>query len=327
MKCCSRKIEVMQQHHLPPGRGRGVKLAQNNISSLLAHHVSRDSSESARDPGVDRGVDDTQTSNAADAEARVQDGVRVVVGTNGHGGGGVVAPSRVLGILADGLGALDVRAGENLGNINELAGKGIAGEADGLGQGGEVGLVVAGASIEVVEGDLGDVERVGGLELHGAGVVARVGLEDGPGEPVVLARGVDAVTGEVATEVDGPAEDEGVPLVVLRGGALVVHGGGEAGGRVQAMVAQDGVLPALEAFIGWAFVEGAAIQGGEVVLDRALDRDLVMVLKVGSNTRRVDDDGDAKLLELVGRTDSAELQDLRGVVDATGNDDLAGSCD
>lgn len=50
-----------------------------------------------------------------------------------------------------------------------------------------------------------------------------------------------------------------------------------------------------------------------------------MVLEVSANTRKVDNDGNIKLLKLVGGTDTAELQELRRVVCSTSNDDLARS--
>ena len=56
-----------------------------------------------------------------------------------------------------------------------------------------------------------------------------------------------------------------------------------------------------------------------------MDVDLVVVLEVGADTGKVDNDGDVELLELVGGTDTAELQELRRVVCSTGDDDLARS--
>ena len=50
-----------------------------------------------------------------------------------------------------------------------------------------------------------------------------------------------------------------------------------------------------------------------------------MVLEVGSDTGEITDNLDAKLVQLVGGTDTAQLEELRGVVDTTGNDHLAGS--
>jgi hypothetical protein len=50
-----------------------------------------------------------------------------------------------------------------------------------------------------------------------------------------------------------------------------------------------------------------------------------VVLEVGADTRKVDDDGNVELLKLVGGTDTAELEELRRVVCSAGNDDLTRS--
>jgi hypothetical protein len=50
-----------------------------------------------------------------------------------------------------------------------------------------------------------------------------------------------------------------------------------------------------------------------------------VVLEVGADTGKVDDDGNVKLLKLGGGTDTAELEELRRVVCSAGDDDFAGS--
>jgi hypothetical protein len=50
-----------------------------------------------------------------------------------------------------------------------------------------------------------------------------------------------------------------------------------------------------------------------------------VVLEVGANAGKVDNDGNVELLELVGGTDTTELQELRRVVCSTRDDDLARS--
>jgi hypothetical protein len=152
-----------------------------------------------------------------------------------------------------------------------------------------------------------------------------VGLEDGPGEPVVVGSCVDTVAGEVSTEVNRATEDEDVELIVLGDGRFVEHGCANTGRRVDATVAEDRVVEALQALVLGAAVEPAAVESAEVRGSFALDVDLVVILEVGANTGKVDDDGDVELLQLIGGTDTAELQELRGVVGSAGDDDLARS--
>ena len=54
-------------------------------------------------------------------------------------------------------------------------------------------------------------------------------LENSPGEPVVFVSRVDAVVGEVTTEVDGTTEFEDIE-VIAGCGTFVQHSGGKTGG-------------------------------------------------------------------------------------------------
>lgn len=126
-----------------------------------------------------------------------------------------MAPGRVLCVVLNVLGALDVFAGKHLFNWHELVLEGGSGDANSLSQSLQVLAVVAGAVVKVVEVDLGHIERVAGLEEDRAGIVARVSLEDGPGVHIVVLRDVDAVSSKVAAEVDRAAKDEGVELAAL----------------------------------------------------------------------------------------------------------------
>ncbi|KAI6768571.1 hypothetical protein HG531_010760 [Fusarium graminearum] len=221
---------------------------------------------------------------------------------------------------------LDVVTGESLLGLDGLAGESLAGELNGLVHGLEILVRVTVASVEVVEGDGGGVERVSGAEEDVAGGVAGVSLEDGPGEKVVVDGSVDSVLGEVTSEVDGSTESEDVKVVLLGGGGLVEHGGGETGRRVDAVVAEDRLPPAVKARVLISVeAESATIESSEVLRSVALDADLVVVLEVGSDTREIDNNGDIKLLQLIGRSNTAELEDLRSVVDTTSDDDLTRS--
>jgi hypothetical protein len=237
----------------------------------------------------------------------------------------VVAPGGVLGVLGDAFLGGDVLTGKDLVDLDELTLEGVTGEMDGLVEGGEILLVVTSSGVEVVVGDLRHVKRVCGAELDGSCVVARVSLEDRPGEPVMVGSCVDTVTGEVATEVDRATENEDVELVVLGDSRLVEHSGANTRGGVDATVTEDRIVEARQALVLGAAVEPAAVESAEVRGSFALDVDLVVVLEVGADTGKVNDDGDVELLQLVGRADTAELEKLRRVVGSTGDDDFAGS--
>jgi hypothetical protein len=296
--------------------------SEDNIRSLLSNHVRRDSSECSRDTREDGSINDTQTLSSTNIEATVKNSHLVVISTNGAGGRGVVAPCAVTDVVGQLLGGLDVRAGKDLGDGDELALECVASQGDGLLHSGDILLPVTNTGVEVVVGDGRDVERVSGLQGDGTGVVAGVSLEDGPGEEVVDGGGVDAVVGEVAAEVDRATEGEDVPVVVLGDAGLVEHVGTETGGSVETAVAKDGGVVALDAGVGRVTLEGATVQSREIVLDCALDGDLVVVLEVGTDTGKVDNDGDVELLQLIGRTNTRELEKLGRVVCTTGNDDL-----
>lgn len=241
--------------------------SKNNVRRLLSNHVRRDRCERTRDTGEHGSINNTQPLCAADVEVAVQHGQLVIVGADRARRRGVVAPRAVLDVVCDFLGGVDVRAGQDLGDGDELAGEGAAGQCDGLGHGSDVLLVLADARVEVVVCDGGDVKRVGGLQRHGSGGVAGVGLQDCPGEEVVHGSGVDAVVGEVAAEVDGAAEGEDIPVVLLGYAGLVEHGSAEARGGVDAAVAEDGGVVALHAGVGVVTFECAPIKCGEVILD------------------------------------------------------------
>jgi hypothetical protein len=59
---------------------------KNDIGGLLGDHVGRHGGEGTRNPGEDRGINNTETRNTPNLEVRVEDGHRVVVSTNGAGG-------------------------------------------------------------------------------------------------------------------------------------------------------------------------------------------------------------------------------------------------
>lgn len=118
----------------------------------------------------------------------------------------MVTPGSVSSILLNGIDALNFRTGEDLLDWDKLALESLAGHADGFGKTLQILLVVARAGVEVVVSDLGRLKRVAADELDGAGAVARVSLEDGPGVHAVVGSDIVGVVGVVATEVDGSCQ-------------------------------------------------------------------------------------------------------------------------
>lgn len=209
----------------------------------------------------------------------------------------------------------------------------LAGHIDGLDHSVEVSHVGAarrGAGVEVVEVDEGCVKGVSSSELDGAGAVTAVGLEGVPREVRLVTERIVAPPREVAYEIDGAAEVVEVDVTVGGEAGVDGHCGGEAVGGVGALGGQDvGVgLPFDEARVGgWVGGEGAAFEDGKVALLFDVDGDLVAVLHVGADAGEVFDDGDVELAELGGGSDAGQLEDLRRVEGAAGNDDFFGGVD
>ena len=123
----------------------------------------------------------------------------------------------------------------------------------------------------------------------------------------------------------GPPKDKDVKVVVLGDTGLVEHGGANTGGRVDTTVAENRLVEAIEALVLGTAVKSTTVECGEIRGSFALDVDLVVILQVGANTGKIDNDGNVKLLELVGRTHTTQLEQLGRVVCSTGDNDLAGS--
>lgn len=221
-----------------------------------------------------------------------------------------MAPSSVLGVVGNGITTLDIGTGKNLGDWDKLALERVTSETNGLSQSGKISIVITRAGVEVVVGDGRDIQGVSRSQGDGASSVARMSLQNSPGEPIMLAGGIVSVTWEVATEVDGSTKDEDIVLIALGGRALVEHGSTETGRSVDTTVAKDRLVPAVEASVS-TFTESAAIEGREVRRSLALYVDLVVILEVGTDTGQVLDDRNVELAQLVRRSNTAKLQELR----------------
>ena len=188
----------------------------------------------------------------------------------------------------------------------------------------EVGLPALGPVVEVAHPDVGDIPRIGRAQPHGPGAIPRPALEHEEAHPVVVGLRVIRVVRVVPVEVRGEGEDDDI--------GAVIGGGTRAGdeGRerpVRRIRPTAVVLPLLhEVVIGFARcgqVERRPVEDREVGVELVDDRDLVAVVEVLPHPRQVDDDGDAELPQLGGRTDPGEFEQLRGVERPAGDDHLA----
>ena len=127
-----------------------------------------------------------------------------------------MAPGSIHDIFVNILRRGDILSREHFSHIHKLAIERVTSKTNSLRDRLQIRLVVAATGIEVVEDDVRHIEGIGRAQRHRSGGVARVSLENRPGEPVVALGDVDAVIGEVAAEVDRPAEDECI-VAIIRG--------------------------------------------------------------------------------------------------------------
>jgi hypothetical protein len=209
------------------GGGSGL---DDDVGCLLARHVDGHSNIHAGNLGEDGRVNDTKAVDATDAEFAVEDGHRVVVGANGGGAGGVVAPGLVTGELLEVLLRADILGGPDALKRTikrDKALKGLDAVLHTLDDGLEILVATLGEGFEV---DAGSVAGVGRGQVDGAGVVATVSLQREPGPDVEVLGGMQRVSGEIAVEVGGDTTEEQVRLVARDGGVVKVTKGNTVGG-------------------------------------------------------------------------------------------------
>jgi hypothetical protein len=246
----------------------------------------------------------------------------------------MVTPRLVLDELLHILFSRNIRAGPSLSELpieRDKVLERLAGELHRLVQRLQILLIrpaVRGALVEAAHGDLRHLLRVGRLQQHGAGVVARAGLEDDPDPVAGVLEGVLGVPGEVALEIRGRAGDEEVRVgggvaCLAGGGGFLGDGDGDAVGGVDALVdRREAVLPFLQAGVRGGVAEGAVLGQEEVGRGLADDADFVAVLQVGADAGQVLDEGDVEAGELLLGADAAELEELGCLEGAGGDDDL-----
>lgn len=309
-----------------------LRVGSNNVHrSLLRDLHQRHRDVSTRDLGEDTGVHNTEPAGAADLELAVEHSLGIAIGTNRAGARGVVAPSLVLEVSLD----IGIAGGVGLGGPGLLEAaierdqllKHLARQVDTLTQSLEVLGGTNGVG-KVVEVDEGGVAGVGRLELDGAGGVASVHLEDDPSPVPRVEEGILRVAGEVSAEVGWGAGDDEIRVATLGDGGLLDDGDRDTVGGVHALGRRSStLLPLGEARVIGCAGKGATLDEVKVRGGLADDGVFVTVLHVGADTGQVDDNGDLEGLELGARANTAELEELGGVVGASRDDDLAGGGD
>lgn len=309
--------------------GSGAGVLENRLTRLLRQQVNGQLDEEARNHGERTRIHHPQSRGTLDPEPRIQHG------PDGRGAARVVA-ERVGGdvvldlVLGAGVGPARLGLDEGAVERDEVV-HGAAGKGDALVRGLQVLLGGGVAPAKGVEGDGGDVARIGGAQGDGAGRVLRRGLEADPGPVAVVgAEGEVRPAREEAREVGGRAVDDEVRVGAagrrgpyddadgLAAGGVDALGGGVEAGEV-----------AVEAGVGDARVaveEGAAVDEGEVGGGLADDGHLDVVAQVVADGE-VGEDGNVEGGELGGGADAAELEELRRVEGARGEDDLARGID
>lgn len=313
-------------------------LSLDHIGTLLANHVDRVLDTAVRNDRHDGGINDSQVLDTVDLEGRVDDTLLNVLGQTS-------TAARVEGGLAsvedDAAHLLVVVEGHVPGVLvdNEVLealalGQEVVAEADTLAHGDDVELAleeveVDGGLVQVAAAGEGHLTRLGDgahqVDDDG-GVGANLGngimpLESAAkdGHEVELEVGlairaervlatvifdglaVDGILGEVLVDTG-----EANHLEEARAdGARVVLGVGGVGLGVQLVLAQDGVVHA------------------ELVLDAQDEGDGGVVNQVLADVAGIDDALNVVLGQLAGGADAAEHEQLGGLVDTLGEDDLA----
>ena len=183
------------------------------------------------------------------------------------------------------------------------------------------------ARVERVHRDLGHLLRVFADQRDSAGVVARASFEDDPDPVASIFQGVVRIAWEVAFEVRWRARDEEVWVVggiglACSGGPLRGSNGNTVGGIDAFTNDCKALLPLLQARVWGCVAECAILGDGEISRRFADDTDFVTVLEVGANTREVFHNLDIESFKFFLGPDTAELQELRRLECACGDDDF-----
>ena len=293
---------------------------QDRVGRLFGDHVDAGDDEEARNFREHRGVDHAQIAGAVDVEIAVEHGLRIARRPDRAGAGGVMAPGIVLHELADLVVGLHFGAGQFLldndagihGGLGEHAHELDAGHhrievvAPAFGVVGVAAFLGVGAFLEIMEIDLRRIARVRRAQFDGAAVVFGVGLEDAPGQIILLIGDQLRVAGEIAREFSDQREDEQVGQRAFFQRALDEREGRAIGGV-------DALAPA-RPLLALRIVarEGGVLQDGPVLPQLVGDADLVAVLQILADAGQIDAHLDAVAVELLFRTDARQHQQLRG---------------
>ncbi|GJC98195.1 hypothetical protein ColKHC_07021 [Colletotrichum higginsianum] len=293
--------------------GRLLGLVDDHLGGLLGDTEDGQHGVDGGDGGEDAGVDDADALEAADVEALVDDGERVLADVAHLGGADRVVDGvgGAAGVEAELLVGLDLGAGGDLAGDPVLEG-GLLGDL----AGGAHAVDEGGGVVALLVGEVAEVERrldrgVGRGQVQAA-AGAGAGDVGGHAEGVALLGLVVAEAARVEGEGDLVAVHHDVGDVAVGDGVRVEEG--LLGGGVGGLAAQEdaGVR-----------VHGGLV-GGHGLLELPHDDGLRVVLQVLADAGEVVDDGDAEVVELLLGADAGQQHEARGV-DGAGREDGLGA--
>lgn len=313
-------------------------ISLDSVRSLLTNHVNGVLNTAVGNDGNHGSIGNTQVLDTVDLELRVHDtlldALRQPRCTTGVERGLATVENRALHLLV----GLERHLPRVLG-LDERTerfslGEHVIGEADALAHGDDVEVVD-----EEVEVDVGLLEGIGAVEGDRAGLGDRAHQVDDDSQVLALF-GSGEMPLEGAAEHADKVELE-VRLALGREGVFATVGGlgcavffvflkvvvdtGEADQLEETGTDGTGVV----LFVG---VDGGLVLGAfakenivhaEAILDLEDERYTRVVDEVLADVARVDNGVDAVALQLAGRTNTAEHEQLRGLEDTLGQDDLA----
>jgi hypothetical protein len=152
-----------------------------------------------------------------------------------------------------------------------------------------------------------------------------VGLESEPSPDAKILSGVGRVTREVTIEVSRNTTKEKI-RIAFRDGRVVKESKGNTVGSVASLESANVVLPVLVARIV-ALEECALLEKRELRRSLANDTDLVSVLHITTDTRKILDDLDSVGVKFLSGANTRKLQDLRCVESTARDNDFTASMD
>lgn len=161
------------------------------------------------------------------------------------------------------------------------------------------------------------------MKVYKIGCVVGVSFEDGLGLEVGFGNGGVVVVWVVFVEVDWVVKDKCVEGVVWGGGGFGEYGGCEVVGGVGVVVIEDGMLLFVEVGVVGGVEEECVVFEGVVGMGSVgCYCCFVVVLEVGVDIRKIDEDGDVERFEFVFGVNVREFEKLGWVVGVVGENDF-----